>query len=190
MQKANSLIVNDQIQLCRPDLSMSTALFELINDNRTFLNQYITFAQNKKNLKAVQAFLKEIINFNFGGQKYNLVIKFQDSIAGIIGFHRINPQDAKAEIGYWIGESFQGQGILSKSMPVFLHHGFEVFGINRVELITLTQHRRSIALAERTGFKKEGVLRESYFMHDQFHDAAIYSSLKSEFLASYIPPDF
>ena len=179
-----SLLVDSEIQLLSPQPEMMTSLFTLIENNRDFLNQHITFAQNKETLEDVKAFLREISNFNYGGQKFNLLIQYKNELVGIIGFHRINPMDARAEIGYWLGESYQSLGILARAMPVFLRHGFEARGINRVDLLTLSIHERSIALAKRSGFSFEGVLREYYFMHDRFYDAHIFSYLKKEFLST------
>jgi len=177
------LIVDPEIQLVSPTPEMLHSLFALIDSNRDFLNRHITFAQNKNTKAEVERFLKEIISFNIGGQKFNLLIQYQGELVGLIGFHRINPMDARAEIGYWLGEAYQKNGILTKAMPIFLHHGFEAIGINRVDLLTLTKHERSIALAQRSGFVYEGLLRQYYFMHDEFQDAHLYSCLKSEFLA-------
>ncbi len=182
MSNPFTLNVDQEIQLISPQPEMADSLFRLIEDNRDFLNNHITFAQNKNTLQDTKAFLKEIINFNYGGQKFNLLIQYKNELAGIIGFHRINPINARAEIGYWLGESFQYHGIMARSMPVFLHYGFEARGINRVDLLTLSIHQRSIALAKRSGFTQEGILREYYFMHDRFYDAHIFSCLKKEFL--------
>ena len=183
MSESFSLHVDDEIQLISPQPEMASSMLELIETNRAFLNRHITFAYNKKELKDVQAFLKEIASFNFGGQKFNLLVQYKKELAGIIGFHRINPMDARAEIGYWLGESFQSLGIMTRAMPVFLQYGFEARGINRVDLLTLPIHRRSLVLAKRAGFTQEGVLREYYFMHGQFYDAHIFSCLKKEFLS-------
>jgi len=162
---------------------MTDSIFELIDENRAYLDKHISFAYNKNTTESIAAFLREIINFNYGGQKFNLIIEYKRQIAGVIGLHRIYPQDARAEIGYWIGESFQKNGIMTLAMPVFLHYAFEALAVNRVELITLTDHHRSAALAERTGFYREGILRAYFFMHEKFNDAYIYSQLKTEFLA-------
>lgn len=170
-------------ELVPPNLDMDSALFELIESNRSYLDQHITFAQNKTSVDRVRAFLKEIINFNYGGQKYNMIIMHENQVAGILGFHRIMPGDARAEIGYWLGESYQGKGILTLTMKPFLHYGFEALAINRVELLTLQTHTRSIALAERSGFIKEATFKEYYFMHGAFQDALSYRLLKSEFLS-------
>lgn len=174
--------VDENISLIKPELDLAPEMFKLVNSNRDFLNRYITFAQNKNTENQVSHFLREIISFNIGGQKFNMLVKYKDKLAGLIGLHRIYPADARAEIGYWMGEEFQGKGIMSKSIPVFLRYAFEGRAINRVELITLTSHHRNIKMVEKLGFIKEGTMKERYFMHDTFQDAVSYRMLKQEFL--------
>ncbi len=177
-----SLIVHDKLSLISPASDQVSELFELIEKNRFFLNKHITFAENKDTPHRVKLFLKEIASFNIGGQKFNLIIQYRGQIVGLLGFHKIDRIHARAEIGYWLGEEFQGKGIMFEAIPKFLQYGFEALAVNKVELLTLTSHERNIRLVEKLGFKKEGVLREQYFMHDVFQDAVIYGMLKSDFL--------
>ena len=177
-----SLSVHHQLSLISPKMNQADEFYKLIDKNRDFLNQHITFADNKKTLDSVKSFLRELYSFNIGGQKFNLVIQYQGQIIGLIGFHKIDRMHARAEVGYWLGEDYQGLGIMQQAIPKFLHYGFEALAINKVELLTLTNHERNIRLIEKLNFVKEGVLKEHYFMHDSFHDAVVYRMLKSAFL--------
>jgi len=179
-------IVDENISLIKPEMELTSEMFKLIDSNREFLNRYITFAQNKNTEEHVSQFLKELINFNIGGQKFNMILKYKGMLVGLIGLHRIYPADARAEIGYWMGEDFQGKGIMTKAIPVFLQYAFEGRAINRVELITLTNHDRNIKMVEKLGFIKEGVLRERYFMHNTFQDAILFRMLKKDFLTTVV----
>jgi len=179
-----TLTVRDNLSLINPVLDQTDELYRLIADNRSHLDKHISFTQNKDTRHKVKIFLREIANFNIGGQKFNLLIHYDQQIIGLIGFHKIDRLHARAEIGYWIGEHFQGKGIMQDVIPKFLQYGFEALAVNKVELLTLTKHERNIRLVEKLGFKKEGILREHYFMHDSFRDAILYSMLKSEFLSA------
>src|SRR6266536_5271209 len=37
-----------------------------------------------------------------------------------------------AELGYWLGEPFWGQGIMSEAVAEFTHHAFEIFDLQRI----------------------------------------------------------
>ena len=52
--------------------------------------------------------------------------------------------------------------------------------LNRVEIRTDIENRRSRALAERLGFQYEGVLRQAYWVGDRYSDDAVYSMLAAE----------
>ncbi|MGQ7148176.1 GNAT family N-acetyltransferase, partial [Escherichia sp. SS-MK2] len=41
---------------------------------------------------------------------------------GVISFNRIEPLNKTAEIGYWLDESHQGQGIISQALQALIHH--------------------------------------------------------------------
>jgi len=179
-----SLKVNDNIRLVNPKVERSIEMLNLINSNRNFLNKYITFAENKNDLKNVSSFLREIASFNIGGQKFNLLIEYDGQLIGLIGFHRIDRANARAEIGYWMAEQYQGRGIMSMSLPIFLHYGFEALAINKVELLTLTDHHKNMKMVEGLGFVKEGMLKEHFFMFDSFQDVLVYRMLKSDFLVN------
>ena len=181
-----ALIVNDKLSLISPKLDQATELYKLIEKNRQYLNKYITFSENKDSPNRVKLFLQEISSFNIGGQKFNLLIQFNGRIVGLIGFHKIDRLHARAEIGYWLGEDYQGKGIMREAITKFLQHGFDALAVNKVELFTLTSHDRNIRMVESVGFKKEGVLKEHYFMHGAFKDAMLYRMLKSEFLKNLV----
>jgi len=181
-----SLQVQKKLSLVSPKIDQANEFYKLIDKNRDYLDKYISFADNKDTPNQVKLFLREIANFNIGGQKFNLLIQCDGQIIGLIGFHKIDRVHARAEIGYWLGEDYQGRKIMQNVIPKFLHYGFEALAINKVELLTLTSHKRNIRLVEKIGFKKEGVLKEQYFMHGAFQDAIAYGMLKSEFLRGLI----
>jgi len=58
---------------------------------------------------------------------------------------------------------------------------FNGAGFNRIEYRTFSDNLLSRRLAERAGFIKEGVLRKSFKVDEEFKDMVIYSILKDEY---------
>jgi len=52
--------------------------------------------------------------------------------------------------------------------------------LNRIEALTIDDNLASIRVLEKTGFKKEGTLREALNKNNSYYDLAIYSLLKGE----------
>jgi ribosomal-protein-alanine N-acetyltransferase len=62
-----------------------------------------------------------------------------------------------AYLGYYGSADHEGSGLMTEAVRLALRHAFEVLRLHRVEANIQPQNRRSIALARRCGFKKEGL---------------------------------
>ena len=86
---------------------------------------------------------------------------------------------------YWLDAAHQGQGIMTACCRAMVAHGFAEWKLNRITIECATENTRSRAIAERLGFKLEGVVREVQWLHDRFVDAALYGMLHSDFANSH-----
>jgi RimJ/RimL family protein N-acetyltransferase len=66
------------------------------------------------------------------------------------------------------------------SLHTLLKFIFEDFGLERVETTIVENNRTALSLAQREGFKKEGVMRHYLKVDDSFADVAVLSILKNE----------
>ena len=114
------------------------------------------------------------------GTDYGYVILLNYKIVGRIGIHYIDQQNKTGSIGYWLGEEFQGKGIVTKACTALRHYTFTVLRLNRIEIKCGTKNCKSAAIPERLGFTKEGVLRQAEWVNDKFIDLNLYSLLKNE----------
>lgn len=77
------------------------------------------------------------------------------------------------ELGYWIAANAEGQGIVRRACSVLIEDMF-ADDIARVEIRTAAHNERSIRLAERLGFDREGTLRSAMRVGAVRHDVAVY----------------
>jgi hypothetical protein len=80
-----------------------------------------------------------------------------DKLVGDIGYHPIDWADRKAEIGYWLGESFQGKGLMTEACKTLITYAFAELGLNKVEIHCAAENIRSCAIPKRLGFTQEGI---------------------------------
>lgn len=66
-------------------------------------------------------------------------------------------------IGYWVAQSVAGQGITPLSVAMLTDHAMMVMGLHRIELNIRPENVASLRVAEKLGFRDEG-LRQS-FLH-------------------------
>jgi [ribosomal protein S5]-alanine N-acetyltransferase len=68
-------------------------------------------------------------------------------------------------IGYWIDQSYAGQGNVPTSVALVADHAFGVLGLHRLEIAMRPENAPSRRVAEKLGFRPEG-LRERYLHID------------------------
>ncbi len=78
---------------------------------------------------------------------------------GATGMHRIDWQVPRFEIGYWCRTSMVGYGYVSEAVVAIARFAFQSLHAARIEIRTDVNNDRSWHIAERLGFKLEGVLR-------------------------------
>jgi ribosomal-protein-serine acetyltransferase len=83
-------------------------------------------------------------------------------------------------IGYWLGESFQGKGLMTGACRALLDYLFFELKLHRVEIRCAIGNARSCAVPKRLGFTKEGVLRQAQAFDDQFLDLEVYALLAED----------
>ncbi len=87
-----------------------------------------------------------------------------------------------AEIGLAIGERDRWKkGYGTEITSLLLKECFEQLNLHRVGWWTYGDHKASIALAKKMGFREEGRLRENSFFDNQFHDGVVMGLLRSEY---------
>ncbi|MGM7665520.1 GNAT family N-acetyltransferase [Microbacterium sp. A93] len=80
------------------------------------------------------------------------------------------------ELGYWLDADMEGRGIAQRACQELITDMF-ADGIARVEIRTAVHNVRSIRLAERLGFEREGTLRSALPVGDVRHDMAVFGLL-------------
>lgn len=94
----------------------------------------------------------------------------------------MNWANKSTSIGYWLGERYQGKGIMTKSCKSFIEYAFKELNLNKIEIRCAEQNFRSRAIPERLGFVKEGIIREAEWLNDHFVSHVVYGILAREWL--------
>jgi len=79
-----------------------------------------------------------------------------------------------AEIGYWLGEAYWGQGIMSAAVAAVSAPAFEWFGLTRLFALPFVRNGASARVLERAGYSRTALLRQSVIKEGQVLDAYLY----------------
>ena len=110
-------------------------------------------------------------------------ICYDNNIIGVIGYNYIDWANHIGQLGYWLDQSHQGQGIMTRACQFFVNYSFATLMLNRVVILCATHNSRSRAIPERLGFSHEGTTRESEWLYDHFVDHEIYALLRRHWVA-------
>lgn len=95
-------------------------------------------------------------------------------LLGSAGLNQLDPLHRRANLGYWVRQSCQRQGIGAAAARLVARFGFERLGLVRIELVVLPGNRPSRAVAEKIGATFEAIARDRLRTQDGAHEAAVY----------------
>jgi [ribosomal protein S5]-alanine N-acetyltransferase len=80
-----------------------------------------------------------------------------DAIVGLFEFSEVvRGSFQNSYLGYWAGAPYAGQGYMRDGMQQALRFAFSELRLHRVEANIQPANKRSIALAKKAGFRREG----------------------------------
>lgn len=111
--------------------------------------------------------------------RYLIFNKETGGFIGSTGFHGIEWDMPKMEIGYWIDTRQSGFGYMAEAVSALADLAMDGFGCCRLEIRCDAANTKSRAIPEKLGFQLEGVLRNDEWSVDgkRLTDTCIYAKL-------------
>ncbi len=173
---------NLSLHLARHELA--EAVFQAIDENRSFLRQWLPWVDGTLTLEDTKTFIRESMQHNSNGSRLTLFILSNGRLAGSLGIVHFNKDHRRCEIGYWLREDLQGKGIITRALTAFTAFLFQKKRMNRLEVLVIPGNEKSRNVPLRLGFQSDGVLRKALQMYGSFHDVEVFSLLKDEWTAT------
>jgi RimJ/RimL family protein N-acetyltransferase len=85
-----------------------------------------------------------------------------------------------AELGCLLAPEARGRGCAAEALDLVARWAFDSLGMARVQVFVAETNAAGLALAERTGFRREGVLRAYLELDESRVDAVILSRLPGD----------
>jgi [ribosomal protein S5]-alanine N-acetyltransferase len=93
---------------------------------------------------------------------------------------RVDDQHQHAELGYWLGLTYWGNGYATEAAREMLRYGFEGLELHRIFATHFKHNPASGRILVKLGMCYEGCQREHIRKWDQFVDAELYGILRQE----------
>lgn len=132
------------------------------------------------------AFIREQQTIQPGqpGEWFQFAIEHKDeqTLIGDCGLKTLKDEPRQAEIGFTLSRAYQGQGYAAEAVTRLLDHAFVELNYQRVIGITDVRNRSSVALLEKTGFRREGHFIQNIWFKGAWGDEYLYAMLREEWL--------
>ncbi len=102
------------------------------------------------------------------------------AFAGCAGLNEINRKDQVCNLGYWVRASKLRLGAARQAVELLAAFGFEMLGLNRMEIVVAVGNGPSQRVAESVGATFEGVQGQRLMVGEAIHDAKMYALLRRE----------
>lgn len=96
---------------------------------------------------------------------------------------RIELPQQHAELGYWLGVAYWGQGYATEASREMLRYGFENLGLHRIFASHFKHNPASGRILKKIGMQYEGCQRQHLLKWGQFVDSELYGILRREWKA-------
>jgi len=172
--------VREGVELRLIEERHADAIFALTDQDRAYLRDWLPWVDRTASVEDTLAFVHRSLEQFAANDGLTAGIWNQACFCGVIGYHKIDWPNRRVEIGYWLGKSFQGQGLATDSCRVLIRHAFLEWELNRVEIRCATGNTGSCAIPKRLGFTLEGTIREGEIVNGRKLDLNIFGLLRSE----------
>ena len=172
-----TLPIDDTLCLRSFQSQDAPTLFALTEANRDYLKQWLPWLNVVRQESDSLKFIEESHQQAEEKKGYQFGIWQDEILVGVIGTHAISWGNRSTSIGYWLGQTYQGRGIMTRACRALLDHIFNDMGLNRVEIACATGNTGSCAIPRRLGFTLEGTRHQVEWLYDHYVDHYIFSLL-------------
>jgi len=129
-------------------------------------------------LEDAKAYINACMNSDRTRQCIKAIV-VDNEAAGSIGFTLQEDVHCKsAELGYWLGEPFWHQGIMSAAVKQICEYAFAEYDLVRIYAEPFAHNTGSRKVLEKAGFKLEGIKQKSICKEGRIFDSCLYALTK------------
>jgi [ribosomal protein S5]-alanine N-acetyltransferase len=177
-------IEGERVILRQPQMSDHSEWATLRQKSREFLEPWepvwpaddLTRAAFRRRLKRYAEDQRSDLAYSF------LIFRKIDGVlVGGITLSNVRRGVAQAgSIGYWMGEPYARQGLMSMALRALIPFGFATLRLHRLEAACITTNVASIRLLEKSGFQREGYARQYLCINGMWQDHLLYARIKDD----------
>jgi ribosomal-protein-serine acetyltransferase len=151
-----------------------------IDKARTYMLPWVPFAASVVDEDSGREFIQRYADRvpKDDGRLYGIWV--DGELKGGTLFRVWEPRMRVCEVGVWLEPSVTGRGLITRAVTHMIDWAVCVRGMHRVEWHASSANKPSLAVAQRLGLTRDGVLREAAELGGTRHDIEVWSVLADE----------
>ena len=101
-----------------------------------------------------------------------------DELIGSCGYTSWLRERGTAELAYDLAPAYWGRGVMTAAVRAVVVWAFGTGAVNRVQALVMPSNEASVAVLERTGFRREGILAGHRLVRGVPRDFYVYSACR------------
>jgi ribosomal-protein-alanine N-acetyltransferase len=171
----------DRLLLRPPRSSDAAALFGLMRDPR--LSEFLAWAPHQS-VAETSAMIATLLAAEQARSGFHWAVTLAGEVVGLVSLidvrwtHRTWRLN-RAELAYWIGTEFQGNGFATEAARAVIQFGFEPLQLTKIRVYHARGNAASASTVRRLDFRLVGVEESAFEKNGVFHDLVHYERLSS-----------
>lgn len=163
--------------------SDATQLAAAVQESMASLAPWMPWAHLRYSVRDAQLWIETCTDNLAAGVSYDIGVYSEDgrTLLGGVALNQLSPENAMANLGYWIRKSHQGKGLATRAAVMMACFGFHRLHLTRIEILAAERNLASRRVAEKIGAQLECLARNRLVLHGVPCRAAVYSLVPESF---------
>jgi [ribosomal protein S5]-alanine N-acetyltransferase len=119
------------------------------------------------------------------GVAFGVELTRTNQLIGAVGLRQIDQEHLQAEMGFWIGVNWWGNGYATEAAKTVVRYGLQEQGLNRIYAHHMVRNPASGRVLAKVGMQREGVLRQRVRKWGIFEDVVVWAILRDDWVNTH-----
>lgn len=160
----------------------ASELWPLVSDNR--LTSFLAWEPHRS-IEETEGMIAALVEAHQTGRGFHWVVSHAGQIVGLVSLIDVRRQHRcwtlnRAELAYWTGLPYQGQGYATEAAAAVAEFGFAMLQLHKIRVYHAADNPASGRTIEKLGFRFVGEEREAFQKNGVWHHLRHFEMLVSE----------
>jgi ribosomal-protein-serine acetyltransferase len=172
----------NNVALKKAEVEDAELIYKLIDESRENLRQWLTWVDISKSPIFTENYLIQNSLSDFYSGRSIFEILLDNNFCGVIDLHNGSKELKSVDIGYWIGEKYQGRNIAADACKLLINLVFKNYEIDTIFIRCAEENVKSRSIPRKLSFELSNPTSE-ILIRDKTYRLFVYSLKKSKWIA-------